>query len=117
MDGTPYFQFALKYYLADRLGKNRDRPTPGTVDLWSECEKWRTNNPEGHARAISGSLVGSPETIRKWLRKYSNSHVDQIIALDQRGGGHEHICESLELFATKVMHKFRAAKPERQEWK
>ena len=90
-DGIPFFQFALKYYSADRLGKNRDRPPPGTVDLWSEYEKWRTNNPEGHARAISGSLVGSPETIRKWLRKYSNSHVDQIIALDQRGGARTHL--------------------------
>ena len=117
-DGIPFFQFALKYYSADRLGKNRDRPPPGTVDLWSEYEKWKTNNPEGHARAISGGLIGSPETIRNRLRKYSNSHVDQIILLNQAGkNSHEHICESLELFAKEVMPEFQAAEPEHQEWK
>ena len=117
-DGIPFFQFALKYYSADRLGKNRDRPPPGTVDLWSEYEKWKTNNPEGHARAISGGLIGSPETIRNRLRKYSNSHVDQIILLNQAGkNSHEHICESLELFAKEVMPEFQAAEPEHQNWK
>ncbi|MBO88510.1 MAG: LuxA [Rickettsiales bacterium] len=117
-DGIPFFQFALKYYSADRLGKNRDRPPPGTVDLWAEYEKWKKNNPEGHARAISGGLIGSPETIRNRLRKYSNSHVDQIILLNQAGkNSHEHICESLELFATEVMPEFQAAEPEHQNWK
>ncbi|MBG03493.1 MAG: LuxA [Rhodospirillaceae bacterium] len=117
-DGIPFFQFALKYYSADRLGKNRDRPPPGTVDLWAEYEKWKTENPEGHARAISGGLIGSPETIRNRLRKYSTSHVDQIILLNQAGkNSHEHICESLELFAKEVMPEFQAAEPEHQEWK
>lgn len=117
-DGIPFFQFALKYYSADRLGKNRDRPPPGTVDLWAEYEKWKTENPEGHARAISGGLIGSPETIRNRLRKYSTSHVDQIILLNQAGkNSHEHICESLELFAKEVMPEFQAAELEHQEWK
>jgi len=117
-DGIPFFQFALKYYSADRLGKGRNRPPPGTVDLWAEYEKWKAENPEGHARAISGGLIGSPETIRNRLRKYATSHVDQIILLNQAGkNSHEHICESLELFAKEVMPEFQAAEPEHQEWK
>lgn len=117
-DGIPFFQFALKFYSADRLGENRDRPPPGTVDLWAEYEAWKKANPEGHAKAISGGLIGSPETIRNRLRKYSTSHVDQIILLNQAGkNSHEHICESLELFAKEVMPEFQEMEPAHQEWK
>jgi len=116
-DGIPFFQFALKYYSAERLGEARDRPPPGTVDLWGEYEKWKHANPEGHARAISGGLIGSPQTIRERLRKYSTSHVDQIILLNQAGKNtHEHICESLELFANEVMPEFQADEPAQQDW-
>ena len=106
----PFFQFTLKYYSAGRLGKIRDRPPPGTFDLCAECEKWKTENPEGHARAISGGLLGSPETIRNHLREYSTLHVDQIILFNKAGkNGHEQICESLELFAKEMMPEFQAA--------
>ena len=44
--------------------------------------------------------------------------MDQIILLNQAGkNSHEHICESLELFAKEVMPEFQAAEPEHQEWK
>jgi alkanesulfonate monooxygenase SsuD/methylene tetrahydromethanopterin reductase-like flavin-dependent oxidoreductase (luciferase family) len=117
-DGIPFFQFALKFYSADRIGKQRDRPPPGSVDLWAEYERWKTENPEALQRAISGGLIGSPETIRNRLRKYASSHVDQIILLNQAGKNtHAHICESLELFAKEVMPEFQAMEPEHQEWK
>ena len=86
--------------------------------LWAEYEAWKKANPEGHAKAISGGLIGSPETIRNRLRKYSSSHVDQIILLNQAGkNSHEHICESLELFANEVMPEFQEMEPEHQKWK
>ena len=117
-DGIPFFQFALQFYSAGRIGAQRDRPPPGTVDLWAEYERWKSENPEAHARAISGELIGSPETLRKRLRKYTASHVDQIILLNQAGKNtHEHICESLDLFAKEVMPEFQAMEPEHQEWK
>jgi hypothetical protein len=44
--------------------------------------------------------------------------VDQVILLNQAGRNtHEHICESLELFAAQVMPEFHAQEPEHQEWK
>lgn len=117
-DGIPFFQFALQFYSAGRIGAQRDRPPPGTVDLWAEYERWKSENPEAHARAISGGLIGSPETLRMRLRKYCTSHVDQIILLNQAGKNtHEHICESLELFAKEVMPEFQEMEPEHQEWK
>ena len=68
--------------------------------------------------ALRGGLVGSPDTIRKKLRKFQTSHCDQIILLNQAGKNtHEHICESLELFAKEVMPEFHAAEPAHQEWK
>ena len=100
------------------LSPNRKRPDPGTVDLWDEYEKWKRANPEGLARALSGGLIGSPETLRRKLRRFESSHIDQVILLNQAGKNtHEHICESLELFAREVMPEFHARIPEQEAWK
>ena len=86
--------------------------------MWDEYEKWKHENPEAHARALSGGLIGSPETIRNRLRKFETSHVDQIILLNQAGKNtHEHICESLELFAKEVMPEFHEKEAQHQVWK
>ena len=115
-DGIPFFQFALRFYGA--AGAGRQRPNPGTVDLWQEYEKWKRENPEGLDRALRGGLIGSPETLRNKLRKFESSHVDQIIFLNQAGKNtHEHICESLQLFADEVMPEFHANVPAQEEWK
>src|SRR5277367_1611447 len=114
-DGIPFFQFALRFY---GLSPNRERPKPGTVDLWDEYEKWKRANPEGLARALSGGLIGSPETLRRKLRRFETSHIDSVILLNQAGKNtHEHICESLELFAREVMPEFHACIPQQEEWK
>ncbi len=117
-DGIPFFQFALQFYSAERIGKVRERPAPGTVNLWAEYEAWKRDNPEAHARAVSGGLIGSPETLRRKLRKFETSNVDQIILLNQAGkNSHAHICESLDLFAKEVMPEFHANEPQHQVWK
>jgi alkanesulfonate monooxygenase SsuD/methylene tetrahydromethanopterin reductase-like flavin-dependent oxidoreductase (luciferase family) len=114
-DGIPFFQFALRFY---GLSPNRKRPEPGTVNLWDEYEKWKRENPDGLARALSGGLIGSPETLRRRLRRFETSHIDQIILLNQAGKNtHEHICEGLELFAREVMPEFHAHEPAQQDWK
>jgi hypothetical protein len=105
----------LRFY---GLSPNRERPKPGTVDLWDEYEKWKRANPEGHARALSGGLIGSPETLRRRLRRFAGSNVDQVILLNQAGKNtHEHICESLDLFAREVMPEFHARIAEQEKWK
>ena len=52
-----------------------------------------------------GSLrgaVGTPEQIRELLEGYEAAGVDQVIFVSQAGRNrHEHICESLELFASR----------------
>jgi alkanesulfonate monooxygenase SsuD/methylene tetrahydromethanopterin reductase-like flavin-dependent oxidoreductase (luciferase family) len=109
-DGATFFQFALRFY-------NTHGPVvPGTVSLWEEYQAWRSS--EAGQKARSGGLIGSPGTIRRRLRKFAASGVDQIILLNQAGRNrHEHICEALELFATDVMPEFHAMEPDHQSWK
>ena len=114
-EGSTFFQFALQFYGAS---KGRQRSAPGTVNMWDEYNKWKRENPDQARRSIAGGLIGSPETIRNKLRKFQASNIDQVILLNQAGKTtHEHICESLELFAREVMPEFHAAEPEHQEWK
>ena len=56
--------------------------------------------------------------MRRKLRKFETSHIDSVILLNQAGKNtHEHICESLDLFAREVMPEFHARIPEQEEWK
>src|SRR5262245_11421536 len=113
-DGAPFFQFALRYYGA---AQNRQRPAPGTVNMWDEYNKWKRDNPQAQEAALRGGLIGSPETIRRKLKRFQTSHIDQVILLNQAGNNsHEHICESLELFAREVMPEFQND-PEQEAWK
>ena len=63
-------------------------------------------------------LIGSPETIRRKLRKFEESHVDQVILLNQAGKTtHADIMGSLKLFASEVMPEFHEREPQHQAWK
>src|SRR6516165_7691806 len=112
--GATFFQFALRDYGASQ---NRQRPAPGTVNMWDEYNRWKRENPEAQEQALRGGLIGSPETIRKKLRRFRTSHIDQVIMLNQAGKNtHDHICESLELFGREVMPEFQHD-PEHDAWK
>jgi alkanesulfonate monooxygenase SsuD/methylene tetrahydromethanopterin reductase-like flavin-dependent oxidoreductase (luciferase family) len=113
-DGATFFQFCLRYYNSP----DRRRPEPGEVNMWDEYTAWKTANPTSAERALSGGLIGSPETIRRKLRKFEASNIDQVILLNQAGRNtHADICHSLELFASEVMDEFHARIPAHEEWK
>jgi alkanesulfonate monooxygenase SsuD/methylene tetrahydromethanopterin reductase-like flavin-dependent oxidoreductase (luciferase family) len=109
-EGWTFFAFALRFY-------NAHGPVaPGTVNLWDEYQKFRAT-PEGQ-KMMTGGLIGSPATLRKRLAAFEESHIDQVILLNQAGKNtHEDICSSLELFAKEVMPEFHAHEPAHQEWK
>src|SRR4029078_4503498 len=95
-DGATFFQFALRYY---GQSQNRQRPAPRPVNMWDEYNKWKGDNPDAQEAAFRGGLLGSPETIRKKLRRFRTSHIDQVILLNQAGkNSTRDICEHLELF-------------------
>jgi alkanesulfonate monooxygenase SsuD/methylene tetrahydromethanopterin reductase-like flavin-dependent oxidoreductase (luciferase family) len=109
-DGWTFFAFALRYYSTHVPG------APGETNLWELYQAFRSS-PQGQ-KMHAGGLIGSPETIRAKLRKFEQSHVDQVILLNQAGrNAHDDICASLELFATTVMPEFSDRHHEHEAWK
>ena len=59
--------------------------------------------------------IGTPEEFAAFLHEFQEGGVDQVIFLQQGGKNrHEHICESLELFAREVMPEFVEGREERE---
>jgi hypothetical protein len=84
--------------------------------MWEAYQEWRQTE-QAQATLRSG-LIGSPETIRRRLREFEATGVDQVILLAQAGRTtHGDICRSLELFAREVMPEFHAREPEHARWK
>jgi alkanesulfonate monooxygenase SsuD/methylene tetrahydromethanopterin reductase-like flavin-dependent oxidoreductase (luciferase family) len=109
-DGSTFFAFAKQYYA------ERGAIVPGTVNLWREYQAWR-ETPAGELMQ-QGGLIGSPATISEKLHRFAEAGVDQVILVAQGGRSrHEHICESLEIFASEVMDEFHAMEPQHAEWK
>src|SRR3954462_7767934 len=118
IDGAHFFGYSLAYYYA--FGSMR----PGVTSIWDDFLANR--DKRGFARSIVtpdqaplgvkllqeglGSLrgaIGTPDQIADLVERYERAGVDQIIFVSQAGKNrHEHICESIELFAEKVMPRF-----------
>jgi alkanesulfonate monooxygenase SsuD/methylene tetrahydromethanopterin reductase-like flavin-dependent oxidoreductase (luciferase family) len=129
LDGAHFFGYSLGYYYI--YGQHR----PGVSDVWREFEEQRSQF--GFDREIAaqtgaplgaqmmqrgmGSLrgaIGTPEQLRTLLRRYAEVGVDQMIFVSQVGRNrHEHICESLELFAREVMPEFHEGEDLREREK
>jgi putative sterol carrier protein len=118
IDGAHFFGYSLAHYYV--FGEHH----PGRTNIWEEFQ--RNRDERGFARDIIvpeqgplgvkifqegfGSLrgaIGTPEQVRDLCRRYEEAGVDQVIFVSQAGRNqHEHICESLELFAKEVMPEF-----------
>jgi alkanesulfonate monooxygenase SsuD/methylene tetrahydromethanopterin reductase-like flavin-dependent oxidoreductase (luciferase family) len=118
LDGAHFFGYALAHYYV--FGAHR----PGRTSIWDEFQANRS--AYGFDRQIAartgvqlgaqllqeglGSLrgaIGAPEQIRELVRGYQAAGVDQLVFVSQAGcTRHDHICESLELFAAEVMPEF-----------
>jgi alkanesulfonate monooxygenase SsuD/methylene tetrahydromethanopterin reductase-like flavin-dependent oxidoreductase (luciferase family) len=111
-DGSTFFEFSLGQY------SRKNYSGVGESSLWERYEEWRATE-EGRAQNTAAlGLIGSPETLRRRLRKMQDTHVDQVILLVQTGRtDHEDMCEALQLFATEVMPEFHEAEKDHQVWK
>jgi hypothetical protein len=108
--GWTFFVFCLSHYGRHGI------PNPGQGNMWEAYQEWR-QTPKAQETLASG-LIGAPETIRRRLREFEATGVDQVILLNQAGRTtHEDICASLELFAREVMPEFHAREAEHQRWK
>ena len=108
-EGWTFFVFCLEY-------NGTHTYEPGTVNLWEEYQTWRQSGKA--QKTFETGLIGSPDTIRRKLREFEASGIDQIILLNQSGKtSHHDICDSLQLFAREVMPEFHERDAEHQEWK
>ena len=118
LDGGHFFGYSLAHYYI--FGEHR----PGVTNVWEEFNERRAlfgfdreiaaqqtdrlgaRLVEGGQGVLRGS-VGTPDQIREFLRRYEDAGIDQVIFVSQAGNNrHEHICESLELFAKEVLPEF-----------
>jgi luciferase family oxidoreductase group 1 len=108
--GWTFFVFCLSHFGRHGI------PNPGQGDMWQAYQEWR--HTEKAQATLRSGLIGSPATIRRRLREFEATGVDQVILLAQAGRTpHEDICRSLELFAREVMPEFHAREAEHQRWK
>lgn len=129
LDGAHFFAFSLGHYYV--FGQHQ----PGKTNVWEEFQAKRdmfgfsrpvaaqTGQPLG-AQLFSEGLgalrgaIGTPDQVRELLLRYQQAGVDQVIFVSQAGRNrHEHICESLELFAAEVMPELAEGEAEREATK
>jgi hypothetical protein len=129
IDGAHFFGYSLAHYYG--MGQHQ----PGRTVVWDE---FLANRDErGFARSLItpdaaplavkimqhglGSLrgaIGTPEQVLDLCKRYEAVGVDQVIFVLQAGPNrHDHICESLELFAKRVMPEFTLDREHRERTK
>jgi alkanesulfonate monooxygenase SsuD/methylene tetrahydromethanopterin reductase-like flavin-dependent oxidoreductase (luciferase family) len=129
LDGAHFFGFSLGHYYV--FGTHR----PGRTNVWDEFERkrdlfgFRRQTAAQTGQTLGAQLfeqglgalrgaIGTPDQVRELLRGYEDAGVDQVIFVSQAGRNrHEHICESLELFATEVLPDFAEHEAEREKAK
>jgi hypothetical protein len=108
MDGFRFFGYALGHHYI--FGEHK----PGRTDVWASFVAVRDALPEEGANRG----IGTPDEVRRHLRGFAESGVDQVAFIQQGGRNrHEHICEALELFARDVMPEFKEHEEERERRK
>lgn len=115
IDGSQFFAYGLGHYWRDGTH------VPGETSLWNEFQK----KPQSFVEAMERQRkkagmggIGSPGQVRKNFRALEDVGVDQLILLHQSGNyRHEHICESMELFAKTVLPEFKEREEQRQREK
>ena len=108
IDGFRFFGFALGHHYVFGVQK------PGRTNIWQSYESVRDAMPDIGAN----TGIGTPDSLREHIQKFADVGVDQVIFIQQGGRNeHEHICESLELFAKRVMPHFKEGAEKREREK
>jgi hypothetical protein len=102
--GFKYFGYSLGHYAA--FGKSK----PGHSKVWEGFLKAEDTIEDNHGNGG----IGTPEQVYDHCKAYADVGVDQIIFVQQTGpANHDHICESLELFANTAMPRLHEGEEER----
>jgi hypothetical protein len=105
LEGAHFFAFGLGHYWRDGTH------VPGRTNMWNDFKKRPASvieNLERERKKAGMRGIGSPKLIIENFRELEDAGVDQLIFLQQSGNyHHDHICESLELFAAEVLPQFK----------
>ena len=126
-EGVNFIGYSLGHYYV--FGKHK----PAETDVWQEYLDLRAEkgyDPEAiklaesnestlGAKAVEEGVsglrgaMGTPDQVRDYLLRYEEAGVDQVILATTAGKNkHEHIMESMELFAKEVLPEFKAREEE-----
>ena len=73
--------------------------------MWQQFLEVKDRLPDNAGRGG----IGTPDQVRAHLKGYEDAGIDQVIFVQQSGTNrHEHICDSLELFAETLLPEFKA---------
>ena len=113
LEGFEFFGFALGSLYG--FGDHK----PGRTNLWENFQKTRTGKKSDidMVNSLTGAQggIGTPADLRQHMNKFEQAGVDQVTFIQQAGmNKHEHILESLELFAAEVMGEFKAREAARE---
>ena len=126
IDGAHFFGYSLAHYYG--LGQHR----PGRTVVWDEFLANRDERgfarslvtPDAaplavkimqHGLGLRGA-IGNPAQVLDLCKRYEAVGVDQVIFVLQAGPNrHDHICESLALFAQRVMPEFTRDRDQREQ--
>jgi alkanesulfonate monooxygenase SsuD/methylene tetrahydromethanopterin reductase-like flavin-dependent oxidoreductase (luciferase family) len=126
IDGAHFFGYSLRHYYGGGTH------LVGRTDLWARFCADRSE--QGFSRDIVhataqplavrllqaglGSLrgaIGTPAQVTDLLARYEAAGVDQVMFVLQAGRNrHDHICESIELFAREVLPRFADGREEKE---
>jgi hypothetical protein len=82
--------------------------------MWQQFLEVKDRLPDNAGRGG----IGTPDQLRAHLKGYEDAGVDQVIFVQQSGTNrHEHICDSLELFAATLLPEFKAREAVRAKQK
>jgi hypothetical protein len=108
LEGFQYFGFALGHFYV--YGQHK----PGVTNVWERFQAAKATLPD----VARGNGIGTPEQLRERLLAYQGAGVDQVIFVQQAGRNkHEHIIDSLKLFASDVMPALKQDAAERERRK
>ncbi|MBC6492038.1 LLM class flavin-dependent oxidoreductase [Flavihumibacter stibioxidans] len=104
-EGAQFFAYGLGHYWRDGTH------VPGQTNLWDDFKhrpKSVLERMERERKKAGMGGIGTPQQLIENFKALEDAGVDQLILLQQSGNySHEHICQSMELFAKEVLPQFR----------
>ena len=93
-----------------KAGRGDIRPLAGTPEPLLQVGAMFADLP--------GTMMCGPDRAREFTRTIEAIHADGLLLNQQFGRTkHEHLMESLEIWATQIIPEFREREPEHQAWR